>query len=261
MQQNSEIKLGWPFPKRRAFIDQLKSSKDNDRNYPLKFQNKLTSFVVYSCQIDFPKYRLNNGRTQAAQEEYLAKHPELEANFFTVDFETNKVQSVQHSLLKKMVVNTPLWAYFKNTSNSQDQPLILSNEGFVVNGNRRLCTTRELYYGDPKKYAKYSHLDVIILPPCDEKDIDDLEGDLQVQPELKQEYTWIATACMLRARQKQWGYKDSDLAIKYGKKEKEIKELLSLLSQADEYLAYLGKEKQYDLVDNSLYAFKANIKR
>lgn len=250
-----EIPLGWKLPKRRALLDQLKG-QPGKYQHPLWFQNRLITLDAHAVEIDFPKYRLANGRTQAAQEEYLAKNTDIPADFFTRDSESDEAQVVQHKILATMLA-TPtvdLLQYFQ--SHVQEEPLILSNDGYVVNGNRRLCAMRLLYYGDKQKYSRFSHVDAVVLPPCDDRDIDELEACLQIQPDIKQEYTWVTKACMLRERQQRHGYSYLDLARLYDMKEKEVRETLDLLAHVDEYLEDRGKEKHYGLVEKAEFAFR-----
>lgn len=253
-----DIPLGWPLPKRKEHLQKLQDLKQKgDYEHKLKFQNIVQLFNVYRIPIDLPKYRLANGRTQASQEDYLASHQDLPADFFSKDQEAEEAQLVQHELLLKMVQEgkgRELMTYFK--SHQQEDPLILSHEGYMVNGNRRHCALRHLYYGDQSQYTHFSHIDVIILPPCNNKDIDELEAYLQIQPDIKQEYTWISKACMLRARQQQHGYSDDVLASLYDMNVKQVHDSLDLLAHVDDYLRAGGKEKQYHLVEKDEFAFK-----
>jgi hypothetical protein len=252
----NDVELGWPYPKRKEFLRKLKESGTSKYNYPLKFQGSIDYYGVYRVELGLPKYRLLNGRTQAAQEEYLAKHPKLNIDFFSRDMELDSVQRVQHELLLKMVEGTSLLTYFKEILNKQEQPLILTEEGFVVNGNRRLCAMRELFYEDKQKYGHFAHIDVLILPPCSLKDIDEVEAYLQIQPDIRDDYSWIAKACMLRARQIQHNYSIEELSSLYDIPQKEIKNILAQLAMVDIYLSSRGKDKQYDLVETQEYAFK-----
>ncbi len=249
-----DIPLGWEFPRRKQHLRELQETKGK-YTYPLKFQKNLTVFSVYAVPIELPKYRLSNGRTQAVQEEYLAKHTKLPVDFFTRDAESEEAQRVQHELLYNMVIKTELMSYFKDIGNKQDQPLILTQEGFVVNGNRRLCAMRTLYLQADQKYSHFAHVDILILPKCDPKDIDELEAYLQIQPDIKEEYTWIAKACMLRARQQQHKYSNDDLAKLYKMRKKDVEGILGRLSLVDDYLREHKKDKQYDLVEDNEYAF------
>jgi hypothetical protein len=256
MPKNADVKLGWPYPKRKKTLEDLAKQPQGKYSHLLKFQNQPKTFSVFTVEIDLPKYRLANGRTQAAQEMYLAKHPDLGSEFFIIDPESEQVQSVQHDLLWKMVESTNLLNYFEDTSNNQELPLVLTHDGFVVNGNRRLCAMRELYYDDREKYSKYGYVDVVILPVCSDKAVDELEAYLQIQPEIKADYTWIAKACMLRVRQVRYGYTNEALASLYGISEKEIVAMLAHLALVDDYLGSRNRPKQYESVEKDEFAFK-----
>jgi hypothetical protein len=251
------IVLGWPLPKRKEFIDRVKQG-DGYSTFRLRFQNKVQDFKTFRIPIEMPKYRLKNGRTQAAQEEYLAqKNGELSEDYFSIDLESEAVHQVQHVILEKMlrIGNADINGVLEQKE--QDQPLILDNDGFVINGNRRLVAMRELLHRDKVKYERFKHIEVILLPHCSEKDKDELEADLQIRKDVKADYSWIAEACMLRKRQKDHGYSHKELEQIYGIGDKEIKEKLGMLKLVDDYLVSRGVPKQYNKVENDAeWAFK-----
>lgn len=245
------IPTGLPRPKRLLLIQKCQRTPSK-RSIEQKFQGKMRPFEIYRIPLEAPKYRLANGRTQAMQEEFLAINPEKPDNFFTRDAESDQAQLAQHGLLKTVISEEGLLSHFK--ANDQTEPLILTHDGFVVNGNRRLCAMRELFQGDKKKFARFEHIDVIILPDCLPKDIDSLEADLQIKKDIKAEYSWITKACMLR-RKRDLGYADNELTRMYGIPTKDIQEGITLLSDADAYLASIGKAKQYHLIEGDEFAF------
>jgi hypothetical protein len=258
MSQFDGIPLGWPLPKRKKFLQDLMSTKGGDSQYSinLTFQKRSQIFPVYVVPIALPKYRLENGRTQASQENYLATNPKLPLDFFRQDKESEQAQRIQHKLLYDMLDKNNLMSYFKDTGTKQTEPLILTHEGYVVNGNRRLCAMRMLYLEKKDKYAHFANIDVVILPHCDPQDIDELEAYLQVQQDIKARYTWIAEACMMRARRQDYHYDDKTLAVIYGKTEKEVGAIFQRLGFVDEYLRSIGKERQYEIVEQNEHAFK-----
>jgi hypothetical protein len=260
MSKFDSIPLGWALHRRIKHLQDLSAAKSGSTHtVQLKFRNRLDKFPVYVVPLDLPKYRLENGRTQAAQENYLAlaKPPKPSADFFRQDKESDQAQRVQHELLFDMIGKNNLLNYFKDSNNKQTEPLILSHEGYVVNGNRRLCAMRTLYYGENKeKYSHFKDIDVIILPVCTAQDIDELEAYLQVQQDIKADYPWIAEACMLRARQQEHGYSHEMLSDIYGKTVNEIKLIIQRLGFVDEYLKSIKKEKQYHIVEQNENAFK-----
>ena len=161
------MNYGWPLPKRMDLIKKLLNGQSIEGQFPIRFQRALKQFNVYNVPLAMPKYRLANGRTQAAQEEYLASHSDLKPDFFRKDLEFEQAQKVQHELLTKMVSEKGLLDYFK--TNEQEQPLVLTEFGFDVNGNRRLCAMRILFEKDPSEYSRFENIKVVFLPTCTEK--------------------------------------------------------------------------------------------
>jgi hypothetical protein len=242
----------WPLPKRQEFIQEV-SATETEKKFSFRYAGEMRQFNVYRVPIDILRYRLENGRTLAAQEAYIYKEG-LSEEFFEDD-ESIEAQQAQHSILKKML-KTPrdLKSYFKDSE--QDYPLILTRLGFVVNGNRRLCTFRELLLEDERKYSKYKYVDVVFLPHVDEEDIDQLEAELQLDKDIKAPYNWISEAYMLRRRHVKYGRSFASLADTFKSSDKEIQYKLDLLTYVDQYLESIGAPKQYEKVMSDEYAFK-----
>ncbi|MBH0158664.1 hypothetical protein IHV10_19975 [Fictibacillus sp. 5RED26] len=249
------MKLGWPLPKRKSLLQELLAIPDG-KTYPQKFQGQIQDFKLLRVPLEMPKYRLANGRTQAAQEEYLSKEAHLPNDYFERDLESDEVQTIQHGLLKKMLGD--LVTFFEK--NIQEEPLILSHLGFVVNGNRRLCAMREICSNSEETnrelYNRFQYVNVIVLPPCDEKDIDELEAQLQIKKDIKADYSWVSEACMLRKKQRVYEYSYAVLAEMYGMREKDVEELLDKLEHVDLYLESRKKPKVYEEVEKAEYAFE-----
>ncbi len=251
------MKLGWPLPKRIELLDSLDdSSKDGSER--ILFQGRYDNRDVYRLPIELPKYRLANGRTQSAQEEYLVDNPKVDAELFTRDLESNEAQKVQHQLLTDLADKEGLFEYFKN--NQQTESLYLTHEGFVVNGNRRLCAWRILLDEDPKIYSHFSSIRIIRLPVADEKAIDELEAKLQVITDIKAEYDWVSEALMLKKRRDTHKYSMKELIALYEMKEREINEVLDMFDYANKYLTKIGREKHYSDVFADEYAFRQLVK-
>lgn len=245
--------FGWPFPKRLKFLEDLLHTTTG-KTFAVRFQSKLHHMQIYPVSVDLPKYRLKNGRTAAAQIEYLATHSSTDREIFSKDPESDEAQAVQHSLLKGMVNEEGLLDYFKK--HEQELPLILTNTGFVVNGNRRLCAMRELYYSEEQEqYERFRTIDVVILPPSDEADIDWLEGKEQIHHDIKANYSWVTTAVMYRVRMDEHKQDIKYVANLYEVNKPDVSEMLDMLAHAETYLKDRGKEGQYSLVEADRYAF------
>lgn len=249
------MELGWPLPRRREYLENLSKEK-TDRTFPVPFQGRMQDFAIHNIPLDFPLYRLENGRTTDRQAEFLAKHQDLENDFFRSDTERADAQQAQHDILCKLAAERKnLYREFEKEP--QTEPVILSHNGYIVNGNRRVATWRDLYSKDPKRYERFVSLEAVVLPFCDEKDLDRLEADLQLKEDLKAVYSWTAKALMIREKQESNRYKEAELSAMYEMKKKEMAELLDCLDYADSYLESRGERKRYSLVDQNQFAFRA----
>lgn len=255
MNSETSSPFGWPQYKRREELTSLSSSAASAHHRVL-FKGQNTDLKIIRVPIDLPKYRMANGRTSSLQAEYLAKHSTVRKDLFTGDPELIDAQSAQHELLLKVIREQELRKTFEDAANKQIEPILLDERGFVVNGNRRLCCWRDLYNGDSAKYGHFAYIDVAVLPHCDEKDIDRLEAWLQIQKDIKADYSWDARANMLIDKQNRDGFSNKELADLYGIKESEITELIDMRNYGDTYLKSRGKEDIWSLVSDHEEAFR-----
>lgn len=242
-------RFGWPKPARlEEFETRLK-----ERGLPttqVVFQGKSMDLPRIRVPIDLPKYRLGNGRTASAQVEYLATHPNARKDLFTGDPELWDAQGIQHDLLLQVGRQSDLDKYFAEPSNQQVGALILDHDGFVVNGNRRLSTWRDLIANDPTRYAHFGYIDVGILPHATEKDIDRLEAMLQIEKDIRADYPWDAQANMMLAKMTRDGTTPAELCHLYKIKDSDLRELFEMRDYAAEYLKSRGKVDLWSAVSS-----------
>lgn len=252
------MELGWPRIRRRDRLQAL--HKENiQRTHPLEIQGERADLAVHRVPIGFPKYRLDNGRTVDKQAEYIARNPGKAQDFFRRDFESESAQAVQHALLRDLARDKNLIRHFR--TKKQNQPLYLTEDGFVLNGNRRLCAWRCLLDEDSEKYKRFEYIEIIILPPMSPEELDELESTLQIEEDIKAEYKWTARACMLRERKAAYGYGERELARRARMKPGEVRNLLSILGEAELFLEELGKPFEYSRVEKSEFAFRQLVKQ
>jgi len=252
-------RYGWPLHLRLDEFEKL-HEQPNLPTHRIVFQGENRDLPIIRVPIKLPKYRLANGRTVSKQEEYIATHAGIRADFFTGDPELLDAQEVQHELLLSLANEANLLNYFKDTANKQVQPLLLDENGFVVNGNRRLAVWRKLIEEDPGRYGHFTHIDVVVLPHCDEWEIDRLEAALQIEPDVKADYSWDTKANMIVRKQRRDGLSDKEIAEVYHMKENEVRELIDMREYAVEYLRLRGKESRWSLVSDKEYAFRQIVK-
>src|SRR5581483_2584342 len=118
------MQLGYPYPKRVKLLQDL-AGTSTGRTHGIRFQGKFRYMEIHSVPLELPKYRLKNGRTAAAQIEFLATNPKVDRDIFSKDPELVEAQEIQHGLLKNVVNEEGLYEYFKD--HEQELPLILTN--------------------------------------------------------------------------------------------------------------------------------------
>ena len=176
---------GYPTAKRTIQIQE--ACKGSTETHSEEYQGHYRPLKVVEVRIELPVYRIENIRTKSLQKEYLAKNPDAPKDLFTADPYSIETQEVQHQLLKSLVEKEGLMKTFKKDMIQQTEPIICTDEGVVVNGNRRLCAWRELYYSDKIKYKHFQTVKVAVLPNHDPQSIYDLEVALQIRPSMKDE--------------------------------------------------------------------------
>jgi hypothetical protein len=131
-------RFGWPKPTRLEEFEKRLAAKGLP-TMRVVIQGQPKDIPIIRVPIGLPKYRMANGRTASLQVEHLAKHPELRRDLFSGDAELWDAQEAQHRLLVQLGRQADLSRYFEDTTNKQVSPILLDENGFVVNGNRASC--------------------------------------------------------------------------------------------------------------------------
>ncbi len=131
----------------------------------------------------------------------------------------------------------------------QLEPGIVTEDGYVINGNRRLASLRllERETGD----QRFHYMEVAVLPPATREDLYLIEANLQMSPDTRARYGPVTTAVQVR-----WGLVDLQLpkktvAAAMRLSEQELQERLDILDLIDGYLAYLKQPLKYSLVEST----------
>lgn len=248
-------RFGWPRPSRLEEFETRLKTKDLP-THRVVFQGLNQDLPIIRIPIDLPKYRMTNGRTASLQVEHLALNPDLRPDLFAGDPEMWDAQEAQHDLLLKLGRQSELDKYFADLAHKQVEPLLLDQDGFAVNGNRRLSAWRELLFNEPSKYGHFEHIEVVVLPHATEKDIDRLEAQLQIEKDIRADYSWDAQANMMLAKMERDGIKPEELCLLYNMKETELAQLLDMRAYADEYLRSRGKANIWSEVSGQEHTFQ-----
>lgn len=246
---------GYPNTKRELIIAEGIEKAGNGEKFQVEYRGKYRALPVIEVPIELPVYRIENIRTKSLQKQWLAQHSDEPKDLFTSDPASIAAQQAQHQVLRLLVDKANLMKEFKDDKHQQLEPLIVSKSGVMVNGNRRLCAWRELYYTNNQKYAHFQTIRVAVLPDSDEQGIYDLEVALQIRPDMKAEYSWHAIAADYQEKFDA-GVDLSKLAKKQNKKLEEINTYIECYNYAAEYLESIGHSNEWQRVDKQEYAFK-----
>ena len=113
-----------------------------------------------------------------------------------------------------------------------------------------------MYHEKPESYPHFSHVDIVVLPRCAAKELDELEARLQIERDIRSDYSWHAEATMLMEKQKHFDYTTTELATLYRKSKREIEELFEIRDLGAEYLSSKNKKNLWSLLDETEHTFK-----
>lgn len=198
---------------------------------------------VVSLPIGVPVYRSGNGRLAVLETSYLGEH-NLPDDHFDAGEEKLEIQRILHGFLSELSEHPegPIKAELERSA-QQTEPLLITADGIVVNGNRRLSAMRDLYGADPARYAEFSNIEAAVLPEATSSvDLEMIEAALQMAPETKLAYGWIERRLKLRQQRGSLGLSDQEICESYRFKDaSQIDVELGELELAEAYLSQFVK--------------------
>lgn len=196
-------------------------------------------------------YRVENGRLIAELEEH-ARAQGLDLAGLRATQETLEVQRLLHRFLaaKAAAADGPILQELAEAG-QQIEPLLISADGVLINGNRRMAAMRELLRRDPQRYAGFAAVSAAVLPvDVTPAEIEAAEAALQMAPETKLAYGWINRRLKLRRQRQELGLTDAEIQRAYRLKDvARIAAELGELDLAEDYLARFAKAPgRYSLI-------------
>jgi len=224
------------------------------------FRNQKTQLKLIRIASDLLIYRMENFRTYIDQRSIIIRDVKP-ADFFLAGQENESVQQLQHEILAQLARKgradsvVPVIEVLK--TEKQREPILITNRGVVVNGNRRLAAMRELLDENRTANAEFTHIDCLVLPAdVTPEEIVDIEARLQAKPETKLDYDWIGD-CLLIQKLLDIGRTPAQVADRLNRKPSEIKNSLAALGEANVYLKDWAKaEGDYTRVREAEQFFK-----
>lgn len=226
-------------PSRIAFLKQRLKAREGKEGptSDVPFRQKVLDLPRIEVPVDFPLYNLRSGRSHRAQSAYIEEHG-LSQDFFE-DPESDAAQAAQEKILIEMVDEENLRADLEERE--QRRPLVLTYDGFIVDGNRRTAALREI--GDVEQ------LDAVVLPEDSlATDIYDTELELQMSKETKAAYNWVDEGLHVRRGLVELGEAKEAIARRMNMETDEVDTMIETMALVDLYLSWLEMEGRYHKV-------------
>ena len=189
-------------------------------------------------------YRVDNGRLLADLEEQLGGEPGALARLHASE-DSMETQTLLHGLLVTKAGDSrgPILQELQRLA-VQTEPLLVDNDGVVINGNRRLAAMRCLLAEDPQRYERFQTPLVAILPPgVSRADLEFLEASLQMAPDTKLAYGWLERRLKLREQHGRLGLADAWIQEAYRLAEPaQLEQELAELALAETFLEQFQRQ-------------------
>lgn len=242
-------------------IDQAKSKKGPmPEEIVIDFRdNKKTNTpsTVYTVPISLLRFRKENGRIASDVASYEKAHGVLRED-------NANDQKILAGFLKAKDPETTEILKKAIKQKGQEEPAIITADGFLINGNRRRLVLEMLL--EETSDSSYERMKVVILPGKKDdggaptiREIEQIENRYQLQKDGKSEYSNFDRALSIRRKMRAGMSLEDQLRddpVTSGMSPKEFKkelqryeeEFLKPLECVDRYLSWLGKEEMYTLI-------------
>ena len=217
--------------------------------FPISLQGKKNILTVYRLPLDLLFYNIRNGRFAAEYKELVKR----EGGHLSPEIK-NDAKKIRELLLGLEPTETTR-TYNDLKIRGQWNCGVITEDGYVVDGNRRMSIISKLYEdmgSEDWKYIEVARLDKPISP----EELWTLEAGIQLGKDEIVRYGPINDLLKLREGKEAGLSEKAIVNILYGyDKEEEIKEKLSRLDLIDQYLIFMGISEKYSQVKNKVEHF------
>lgn len=201
---------------------------------------------VVEVEVDWVRFSTLNHRTKAEQLRTI--HNLKQRDLFTADPLGKEAQQAQYKILLQQAGFEDLKSDLRERH--QQENAVISAEGVLINGNRRAAVLRSLYHDDHVLQARYVRC--LVLPEDATADeLVDLEAELQIAKDFKQEYSWVNEAMLIEELYEREGRNFAHVARKMHRDENGVKALYEKLQQLHQLVALSkGAKLHIDFTEN-----------
>lgn len=211
----------------------------NKDYYTIKnWRGKPLALKKIQVDAEYLMFRIENSRTEIQQLSYLRKRSLPDDHFD--DPESKKAQEAQEDILIEMVKQKGKDILEDLRLRGQEDPCIITYDGYIVNGNRRTSALK--YLGE--RYIQC----VVLKEDASPKDIYTLEQQLQIAQDFREDYHWINELRNINRgiQDDRYEFSEADLAANLRLDVKDLKVKLRTFELVDAFLLWKEIPKQYD---------------
>jgi hypothetical protein len=191
---------------------------------------------VVHMEVTWVRFSTLNHRTRAEQLQAIrdANNPTL----FSADPLGSAAQEAQYRILAAQEGFAALKEDLR--VRKQQEPAVLTADGVLINGNRRSAALRSLYNDKP------AHLDAryvacLVLPEdATPAELLDLEAELQVARDFKEEYSWINEALLIEELYDREGKDYDRVGARMHRDASDVRQLHEKLQQVHQLVSLSG---------------------
>jgi hypothetical protein len=210
--------------------------------YPLKIRTPGEKHKVFKVPVEYLYYNNLNGRISSITESWKAEGENIQvaSTDYLIRIEKILWNSAERENIKTL-------KDLKN--NGQQRPGIITSDGRVIDGNRRLMLLNRLYRETGKKDYGFFHA-IILEDNLSEKEIMRLELNIQFGEDEKVDYNPIEKYIMVNRRINE-GFTPKDIEEDTNGRYKasQIKEFNEIFELMKEYLNYISRPRNFELLD------------
>lgn len=226
---------------RARLIDQHPALKTEIGKWPMEIGGVKRMLPFYAFPTDLLCYNANNGRLAMDTRQWeLENGRELNGSDpadaavvrqILLDLDAEKTAALKEDLHKK----------------GQMEPGVISHDGIVINGNRRMAIIEELHCEEPT--GRWTVLEAVRLPEdISEKDLWKIEAGLQLSKDRVAEYHPVNELLKIMEGINRGLSPEEVAAAMYAWKVDEVKEALQRLQLIDRFLDFFRQPGNYGLI-------------
>lgn len=201
---------------------------------------------IVELEVTWARFSVINHRTKAEQirEQRKAGRDDL----FTRDPLGKEAQDAQYRILCGQDGFEELKSDLQ--SRGQQEPAIVTGDGVLINGNRRSAAMRSLFVDDDVRGARY--VKCLVLPAdATAAELVDLETELQVAKDFKQDYSWINEALLIEELYERENKDFKRVAERVHRKTEEVRDYYEKIQQVHQLVALSDGTREYvDFIPN-----------